>query len=104
MVDVYKRQVKLFFQEFRDLSYKYNFQKNIYVYFLHWMILRNMYWIDMEGYFKNEVWRISENHDSYFEHFHKYIHRWKYVYHRFNPGKHSQIYYRLDYILSLIHI
>lgn len=66
------------------------------------MILRNMYWIDMEGYFENEVWRISEKHDSYFEHFHKYIHRWKYVYHRFNPGKHSQIYYRLDYILSKI--
>ncbi|MBC8594614.1 hypothetical protein H8744_15490 [Oscillospiraceae bacterium N12] len=95
-------KVKLFFQEFRVLSYKYNFQKNIYVYFLHWMILRNMYWIDMEGYFENEVWRISEKHDSYFEHFHKYIHRWKYVYHRFNPGKHSQIYYRLDYILSKI--
>ena len=48
-------KVKLFFQEFRVLSYKYNFQKNIYVYFLHWMILRNMYWIDMEGYFENEV-------------------------------------------------
>ena len=95
-------KVKLFFQEFRVLSYKYNFQKNIYVYFLHWMILLNMYWIDMEGYFENEVWRISEKHDSYFEHFHKYIHRWKYVYHRFNPGKHSQIYYRLDYILSKI--
>lgn len=95
-------KVKLFFQKFRDLSYKYNFQKNIYIYFLHWMILRNMYWIDMEGYFENEVWRISEKHDSYFEHFHKYIHRWKYVYHRFNPGKHSQIYYRLDYILSKI--
>lgn len=93
-------KVNNFLCEFRKLANEYNFQKNIYLYFVHWMYLRYKYWIDMEGYFKNEVWRIFKNHDAYFEHFHKYIHTWKYVYPRFNPGLHSQMYYKLDYIYS----
>lgn len=93
-------KVKLFFIDFRKFANQYGFHKNIYFYFLHWMILRYRYWIDMEGYFQNEVWRFTKNHDSYYEHFHKYIHTWKYVYPRFNPGKHSQLFYRLDYWVS----
>ena len=93
-------KIKCYFIDFRKFSIKYNFPKNIYLYFIHWMILRYMYWIDVEGYFKNEVWRITHNHNSYFEHFHKYIHRWKYVYPRYNPGKHSQLYYKVDYFIN----
>ena len=93
-------KVKQFFREFRSLSSKYGFNKNIYIYFIHWVILRYRYGIDMEGYFKNAVWRISNNNKSYFEHFHKYIHTWEYVYPCFNPGKHTQLYYRLDYWIS----
>lgn len=93
-------KIKRFFYDFQKVASKYDFHKNTYIYFIHWMILRYKYWIDMEGYFENEVWRFSVNHDSYFEHFHKYIHSWKYVYPRFNPGKHCQLYYRIDYFFS----
>ena len=95
-----KDRIINFYKEFRTLADKYGFRKNTYIYFMHWMILRYKYWIDMEGYFQNEVWRFSKNHDTYYEHFHKYIHTWKYVYPRFNPGKHTQLYYKLDYYVS----
>lgn len=93
-------KVKQFYGEFKSLSFKYVFKKNIYIYFLHWIILRYKYGIDMDGYFENEVWRITKNKKIYFEHFHKYIHTWNYVYPRFNPGKHTQLYYKIDYWIS----
>ena len=95
-------KIKKYYQEFLEYSQIYGFRRNTYIYFIHWLILRYMYWIDMEGYFVNKVWQITVDHTEYYQQFHKYIHSWKYVFPRFAPKDHSQLFYKIDYWLSKI--